>query len=368
MWHFGLGMFSDQVFTQAAFVFCDAAALAMLGGALTEVMLLRVLSLSGFRRMSLALHAAFAGPAPQLPLGFATAAASLAELLLVLDLAAARVFHTARDTAVHIGPVDNPDGADSVKNAFAILVHGLDLDGSSLSLLAHVLTLHGIPAAVCNYHADRSSGYLHHAGDSVDAYATTCLSQVELLLRPAAAQQRRRVALVGHSMGGLVACRMAKELARTSPNSVEVVGVLTVCTPLGGIPFLTRLAQHHQTIRNFLQTVRRLSWFDPRRLVGEFVRVERWIWDEMAAQERLRAAEAGGCPTAAAAAGQDAIVPAESALAGATTKHLFRWASHNNLLCSRRACEILAHQVVAFTIAGSDERAAASAQEARSKC
>ena len=350
-WQLGRSIFhSPQHFaTQTAFVFCDAVALAMMGGALNEVILLHVVKNSRLRPMVMTLHAALA--VLQWPPRLLTVAASMAELLLVLDLAVARVFHTADSygSAYQAGRADHPDGV------LAILVHGLDLDGSSVSLLAHVLMLHGIPTAACNYHNDRATGFMHAAGDSVEAYTSTCLSQVELLLLPPEAKpglpKRRRIVLVGHSMGGLVACRMAKALtACSSPTSaVDVAGVLTICAPLGGIPLLTWLGQHLM-LRNFLQNVRRFSWWDPRRLVGEFVRVERWIWDEMGARERLGWVDTGGCPLAAAAAGQDALVPAASALAGATTKLVFPWALHNSLLCSRQACDRLARQVVAFTL------------------
>lgn len=62
-----------------------------------------------------------------------------------------------------------------------------------MALLAHVLVLHGVPVAMCDYHGDFEKGYLHTAGESVDGYVGVCISQVKHLL----ADTSRRVVLVG---------------------------------------------------------------------------------------------------------------------------------------------------------------------------
>lgn len=150
-----------------------------------------------------------------------------------------------------------------------------------------------------------------------------------------------------HSLGGLVACKMATQLQ--SYEGVQMTGVLTVCSPIGGVPLLSHLLEHYPSVAHFLKTVRTYAWWDPRRIVGELTRVEPWIWEDMLRRERLAKPD---LPVAInvvqAAAGQDVIVPPTSAAAGAHTALHFAWASHYNLLLSRSSCERLARAALAL--------------------
>jgi hypothetical protein len=117
---------------------------------------------------------------------------SATEWFLILDLIWGRIFHT-------LDPINDPWGlALSVSavadrshhrqnpqqkiHQLAVLLHGLDSDASTLALLAHVLVLRGLPAALCDYHADFDKGYMHASQDSVEAYADSCLAQVARVL------------------------------------------------------------------------------------------------------------------------------------------------------------------------------------------
>jgi hypothetical protein len=108
------------------------------------------------------------------------------EWFLILDLIWGRIFHT-------LDPINDAWGLalpfrsrrqKPQKNfhQLAILLHGLDSDASTLALLAHVLVLRGLPAALCDYHADFDKGYMHASQDSVEAYADNCLAQVARVL------------------------------------------------------------------------------------------------------------------------------------------------------------------------------------------
>ena len=50
--------------------------------------------------------------------------------------------------------------------------------------------------------------------------------------------------------------------------NVEVVGVITVCSPLGGVPLLTCLDLDYPTLGNYLRNVRTYAWCHPRRIVN----------------------------------------------------------------------------------------------------
>jgi hypothetical protein len=117
---------------------------------------------------------------------------SATEWFLILDLIWGRIFHT-------LDPINDPWGLAVPHSAvpdrshhrqnpqkkihqLAILLHGLDSDASTLALLAHVLVLRGLPAALCDYHADFDKGYMHASQDSVEAYADNCLAQVARVL------------------------------------------------------------------------------------------------------------------------------------------------------------------------------------------
>jgi len=111
---------------------------------------------------------------------------SATEWFLILDLIWGRIFHT-------LDPINDAWGLalpfrsrrqKPQKNfhQLAILLHGLDSDASTLALLAHVLVLRGLPAALCDYHADFDKGYMHASQDSVEAYAVCCLAQVARVL------------------------------------------------------------------------------------------------------------------------------------------------------------------------------------------
>ena len=78
--------------------------------------------------------------------------------------------------------------------------------------------------------------------------------------------------------------------------------------------------------------------------MGELVRVEPWIWEEMALRER---AGGSGVPVSCATigTGQDVIVPARCAGVGVEPSIVIPWASHYNLLLCRRSCEALARVV-----------------------
>ena len=145
----------------------------------------------------------------------------------------------------------------------------------------------------------------------------------------------------------MVACRIATQLHAS--KAVAVSGVLTICSPLAGVPLLGHISEHYPALRLFLQNVRTYAVWDPRRILGEFVRVEEWIWDEMAFRQTLARPDVfAGCAVLSAGAGQDVIVPVASALAAARQPLRFSWASHYNLLMSRRACERLVRAVLAL--------------------
>ena len=132
-------------------------------------------------------------------------------------------------------------------------------------------------------------------------------------------------------------------------QAAAVSGVLTICSPLSGVPLLRHISEHYPTLRHFLQNVRAYAFWDPRRILGEFVRVEEWIWEEMALRQTLARPDVfSGCAVLSAGAGRDAIVPIASALAAARDPLRFCWASHYNLLMSRLACERLARGVLAL--------------------
>ena len=88
-----------------------------------------------------------------------------------------------------------------------------------------------------------------------------------------------------HSLGGLVALEMASQLQ--SSHAVEVAGVMTVCSPLAGVPLLSWINHTHPTLAHFLKHVRAFAWYDPRRALGEFIRVEPWLWEEMACRRQM---------------------------------------------------------------------------------
>jgi hypothetical protein len=52
-------------------------------------------------------------------------------------------------------------------------------------------------------------------------------------------------------LGGLVPCRMAMQLHAS--QAVEVSGVLTICSPLSGVPLLGHISEHYHTLCHFLQ-------------------------------------------------------------------------------------------------------------------
>jgi len=175
------------------------------------------------------------------------------------------------------------------------------MDASYLALLAQVLVLHDCSVALCDYH-DAHAGYVHAAEDSLEKYAATCLSQVQHCLpNTTRDDQGRRVILIGHSLGGLVALRM---FAKLQGMGVGVAGILTICTPVHGVPLLATLQRSFPRLSSFLKRcsttcnarpgrvlatntrsrnsqpgrlkcrVRTYSCFDPRRALGELVRVE----------------------------------------------------------------------------------------------
>ena len=155
---------------------------------------------------------------------------------------------TARDCCA-LGPL----GHSILSNSRCVCL-GLDMDASYLALLAHVLELHGIAVLFCDYHSNGS--FVHTAEDSIERYAAVCMSQTLHCLAEgrdsAGAGQRRRIVLVGHSLGGLVAIRMLPQLKDTG---VAVSGMLTICSPLKGVPLLSALEQY-RLISNFLKRCR----------------------------------------------------------------------------------------------------------------
>ena len=128
-----------------------------------------------------------------------TIVATATEWFLICDLICGRIFHIV-DPRNRRGSYANlrTSGGQLNPDVLGILVHGLDSDASSLSLLAHVLVLQGLPVALCDYHTDFEKGYLHVAEDSIREYASTCLSQIALLLQPGQDVSIRRVLLIGY--------------------------------------------------------------------------------------------------------------------------------------------------------------------------
>jgi len=124
------------------------------------------------------------------------------------------------------------------------------MDASYLALLAQVLVLHDCSVALCDYH-DAHAGYVHAAEDSLEKYAATCLSQVQHCLpNTTRDDQGRRVILIGHSLGGLVALRM---FAKLQGMGVGVAGILTICTPVHGVPLLATLQRSFPRLSSFLK-------------------------------------------------------------------------------------------------------------------
>jgi pimeloyl-ACP methyl ester carboxylesterase len=328
----------------------DVVALAIMSGAQAEPALC-ALSVPRVAKQ----HAAWINIVQRVRGGrWLAAIATPAEWFLILDLVWSRVFHASHPTNRRDKRAVVMGGCHNQPPLLAIVMHGLDSDASSMALLAHVLVLHGMPVALCDYHADFDKGYMHTGEDSIDCYASTCLAQVDYLLTAEEGEEKKRVVLVGHSLGGLVALRMATRLA-SSKSSAPVSGVLTVCSPIAGVPLLTHLNQHYPTLRDFLKNVRKYAWWDPRRHVGELIRVEPWIWDEMLRRERdaeeqrdKREEEDCGFVIKSAGAGQDAIVPSSSAQHGTSSNLHFAWASHYNVLLSRFSCEVLASATLAI--------------------
>ena len=122
-----------------------------------------------------------------------TVVATATEWFLIGDLIWSRFFHSLWHD-MRVGRVGQCDGGQG--GPLAVLIHGLDSDAASLSLLAQVLVLRGVPVVMCDYHADGRKGYLHTAGESIDAYAAVCMAQIQPLLQHPS-QAPRRVVLIG---------------------------------------------------------------------------------------------------------------------------------------------------------------------------
>jgi len=185
----------NHMAADAALIGMDVMAMAAIAGATAEPALCVVGVSRRLRTAAARQHAICVEGVRRLGQGrwlLLTIAATATEWFLVLDLVWARLFH-----ALH--PTNRPDTKEvmtlgdwsgQTPSGMAVLVHGLDSDASSLALLAQILVLNGVPVAMCDYHADPAKGYMHVAQDSVDVYASICMSQVADLVQQHAAQPR----------------------------------------------------------------------------------------------------------------------------------------------------------------------------------
>ena len=203
----------------AALIGLDFVALAALAGAATEPAMRALCSSRRLRAAAGKQHALWTGlvdragathPLATLAL---SVAATATEWFLIGDLIWSRFFHALWHD-LHVGQVGECHGEEG--GALAVLIHGLDSDASSLALLAQVLVLHGLPVALCDYHADGRKGYLHTADESVDAYAAVCMAQVRHLLQPASSRAPRHVVLIGCFILAHVSLYHPPELTRES--------------------------------------------------------------------------------------------------------------------------------------------------------
>jgi hypothetical protein len=195
----GGGRCAVSVGVDAAMIIIDVVALAVLAGAATEPAM-RVLCTSRYLRAASAMqHRLWTGLADSVcfkhPLSNValTVAATATEWFLIGDLIWSRFFHALWHD-MRVGRMGQGDGGPG--GPLAVLIHGLDSDAASLSLIAQVLVLRGVPVALCDYHADGRKGYLHTAGESIDAYAAVCMAQIQPLLQHPS-QVPRRVILIG---------------------------------------------------------------------------------------------------------------------------------------------------------------------------
>ena len=180
-------------------IIIDVVALAVLAGAATEPAM-RVMCTSRYlRAASAGQHTLWTGLADSVcckhPLSNValTVVATATEWFFIGDLIWSRFFHSLWHD-MRVGRVGQCDGGQG--GPLTVLIHGLDSDAASLSLLAQVLVLRGVPVVMCDYHADGRKGYLHTAGESIDAYAAVCMAQIQPLLQHPS-QAPRRVVLIG---------------------------------------------------------------------------------------------------------------------------------------------------------------------------
>ncbi len=192
----GGGRCAVTVGVDAAKICIDVVALAALAGAATEPAM-RVMCTSPYLRAASARqHTLWTGLADRVCGKYLlrnlalTVAATATEWFLIGDLIWSRFFHALWHD-MRVGRVGQCDGGP-----LAVLIHGLDSDAASLSLLAQVLVLRGVPVALCDYHADWRKGYMHTAGESIDAYAAVCMAQIQPLIQHPS-QAPRRVVLIG---------------------------------------------------------------------------------------------------------------------------------------------------------------------------